>query len=54
VLINGGRIALEADLAELVRERSLEEEYLRHVTGEAPAPSSDAAPAPAPTEAAGA
>jgi ABC-2 type transport system ATP-binding protein len=35
VLINGGRIALEADMAELVRERSLEEEYLRHVTGDA-------------------
>ena len=35
VLINGGRIALEADMAELVRERSLEEEYLRHVSGEA-------------------
>jgi ABC-2 type transport system ATP-binding protein len=52
VLINAGRIALEADLAELVRERSLEEEYLRHVTGEAPAASSDTDPAPA--EAAGA
>jgi ABC-type multidrug transport system ATPase subunit len=37
VLINAGRIALEATIAELVRERSLEEEYLRHVTGEAPA-----------------
>lgn len=35
VLINAGRIALEADIAELVRERSLEEEYLRHVTGDA-------------------
>jgi ABC-2 type transport system ATP-binding protein len=35
VLINGGRIALESDMAELVRERSLEEEYLRHVTGDA-------------------
>ena len=35
VLINGGRIALEADMADLVRERSLEEEYLRHVTGDA-------------------
>jgi hypothetical protein len=35
VLINGGRIALEADIAELVSKRSLEEEYLRHVSGEA-------------------
>jgi len=37
VLINAGRIVLEATIADLVRERSLEEEYLRHVTGEAPA-----------------
>src|SRR5688572_28038741 len=35
VLINGGRIALEADMAALVREGSLEQEYLRHVTGDA-------------------
>ncbi len=35
VLINGGRIALEMDMADLVRERSLEEVYLRHVTGDA-------------------
>lgn len=35
VLINGGRIALESDMADLVKERSLEEEYLRHVTGDA-------------------
>ncbi|MBI5504853.1 MAG: ATP-binding cassette domain-containing protein [Deltaproteobacteria bacterium] len=35
VIINGGHIALEADIAELVRERSLEEEYLRHVSGDA-------------------
>jgi ABC-2 type transport system ATP-binding protein len=35
VLINGGRIALDANMAELTREHSLEEEYLRHVTGEA-------------------
>lgn len=35
VLINGGRIALESDMAALTRERSLEEEYLRHVTGDA-------------------
>jgi ABC-2 type transport system ATP-binding protein len=35
VLINGGRIALEMSMADLVRERTLEEEYLRHVTGDA-------------------
>jgi ABC-2 type transport system ATP-binding protein len=35
VLINGGRIALESNMADLVREGSLEEEYLRHVTGDA-------------------
>ena len=35
VLINGGRIALESSMTDLVRERSLEEEYLRHVTGDA-------------------
>ena len=35
VLINGGRIALEMNMADLVRERTLEEEYLRHVTGDA-------------------
>ena len=35
VLINAGRIALEMNMADLVRERTLEEEYLRHVTGDA-------------------
>lgn len=34
VLINGGHIALESDMADLVRDRTLEEEYLRHVTGD--------------------
>lgn len=46
VLINGGRIALESDMADLVKERSLEEEYLRHVTGDA----AFAGPAAAATE----
>jgi ABC-2 type transport system ATP-binding protein len=51
VLINNGRIALEADIAELVRERSLEEEYLRHVTGDASYAATAAADAAAKAEA---
>jgi len=35
VIINEGRIALEADLSDLPAGRSLEEEYMRHVGGEA-------------------
>ena len=35
MLINGGRIALEMNMADLGTERSLEEVYLRHVTGDA-------------------
>ena len=45
VLINGGRIALERNMADLTRERSLEEEYLRHVTGDAASRAAAAAPA---------
>jgi len=42
VIINEGRVALEADLSDLPAGRSLEEEYMRHVGGEA----QGAAPAP--------
>jgi len=35
VIINEGRIALEAEIEELTREGSLEDEYLKYVTGEA-------------------
>lgn len=34
VIINEGRIALEAEMEELTKESSLEEEYLKHVGGE--------------------
>ena len=34
VIIAQGRIAVDADIEELTRERSLEQEYLRHVGGE--------------------
>jgi ABC-2 type transport system ATP-binding protein len=34
VMINRGRIVLDQTMADLTRERSLEEEYLRHVTGD--------------------
>lgn len=37
VMINRGRIVLDRPMGELTRERSLEEEYLRHVTGDAQA-----------------
>ncbi len=37
VIINEGRIALEAEIDELTREGSLEDEYLKYVTGEATA-----------------
>ncbi len=33
VIINEGRIAVDSTIADLTRERSLEEEYLRHVSG---------------------
>ncbi|RMD83091.1 MAG: ATP-binding cassette domain-containing protein [Candidatus Dadabacteria bacterium] len=35
VIINEGRIALEAELEDVTREGSLEEEYLKYVSGEA-------------------
>ncbi len=35
VIINEGRIALEAEIEELTREGSLEDEYLKYVSGEA-------------------
>jgi ABC-2 type transport system ATP-binding protein len=44
VIINEGRVALEADLSDLPAGRSLEEEYMRHVGGEA----HGTAPAPRP------
>ena len=47
VLINAGRIALEADMEDLVRKGSLEQEYLRHVTGDADFGKSSAAEASA-------
>jgi ABC-2 type transport system ATP-binding protein len=34
VIINNGRIAVESDIAELTATGSLEQEYLRHVSGE--------------------
>jgi len=34
VIINDGRIAIEAEMEELTRESSLEEEYLKHVGGD--------------------
>ena len=34
VIINEGRVTLEAEVAELTRHSSLEEEYLKHVGGE--------------------
>ncbi len=35
VIINEGRVALEAEMAELTRDGSLEDEYLKYVSGEA-------------------
>lgn len=35
VMINRGRIVLDKTMADLTRERSLEEEYLRHLSGDA-------------------
>jgi len=37
VMINRGRIVLDQSMADLTRERSLEEEYLRHLSGDAAA-----------------
>ena len=35
VIINEGRVSLESEIADLVGESTLEEEYLKHVTGDA-------------------
>lgn len=36
VIINAGRVVLERDIAELISAGSLEDEYLKHVTGDVP------------------
>jgi ABC-2 type transport system ATP-binding protein len=35
VIINEGRVALESEIAALTAQGTLEEEYLKHVSGEA-------------------
>jgi ABC-2 type transport system ATP-binding protein len=36
VIINSGRVVLERDIAEVTRAGSLEDEYLKYVTGDVP------------------
>ncbi|HYC57525.1 MAG TPA: ATP-binding cassette domain-containing protein [Candidatus Binatia bacterium] len=43
VIINQGRIAVESNIADLVRDRTLEQEYMRHVSGEQAAAAREAA-----------
>ncbi len=47
VIINEGRVTLEATVADLTRQSSLEEEYLRQVGGEVSAPPAKEPPADA-------